>query len=60
MDENEAVRLANEDSGRKKQDIAIQKMLPPIVTIVSPVDGTEVSTHEVTVNSASARRQENL
>lgn len=49
MDENEAVRLANEESGRRKQDITIQKMLPPIVTIVSPVDGTEVSTHEVTV-----------
>ncbi len=49
LDEREAVRLADEESGRKKQAVAIREMLPPVVTIVSPADGAEVSTPEVTV-----------
>ncbi len=49
LDENEAIRLANEESGRKTQDIAIKEMLPPVVTIISPQDGAEVSTTEITV-----------
>lgn len=49
LDEKEAIRLANEESGRKTQDIAIKEMLPPVVTIISPHDGAEVSTTEITV-----------
>ena len=50
MDEKEALRLANEESGRKPAAAAsIREMLPPVVSIVSPVDGTEVSASSVTV-----------
>ncbi|MBP8985728.1 MAG: caspase family protein [Syntrophobacterales bacterium] len=49
LDEREAVRLADEESGRKKQAVAVREMLPPVVTIVSPADGAEVSIPEVTV-----------
>jgi WD40 repeat protein len=49
LDEKEAIRLANEESGRRTQDIAIKEMLPPVVTIISPRDGAEVSTTEITV-----------
>jgi len=49
VDEGEAIRLANEESGRGKQEVVIGKMLPPIVTITYPADGSEVSTPEITV-----------
>jgi hypothetical protein len=48
-DESEAIRIANEASGRIKQEASVSKILPPIVNIVSPKDGVEVSTKEVTV-----------
>ncbi|HRT26885.1 MAG TPA: caspase family protein, partial [Syntrophales bacterium] len=49
LDEREAVRLADEESGRRKQAVTVREMLPPVVTIVSPADGAEVSIPEVTV-----------
>ena len=49
LDEKEAVRLADAEAGRKKQEIELKKMLPPVVTIVSPSDGVAVSTTELTV-----------
>ena len=49
IDEVEAVRLANEESGRSRQEAAIQKMLPPVVTIVSPAENTTVSSADITV-----------
>jgi WD40 repeat protein len=53
LDEKEALRLANEESGRKPAAAAsVREMLPPVVTIVSPVDGTEVSSAAVTVRYA--------
>jgi hypothetical protein len=48
LDEKEGIRLANEESGRK-QEASIQQMLPPVVNILSPPDGAEVSTTEVAV-----------
>jgi hypothetical protein len=48
-DEAEAVRLVNEEAGKKAPQTALAQMLPPVVTIRSPLDGTEVSTPEVTV-----------
>jgi len=48
LDEKEGIRLANEESGRK-QEASIQQMLPPMVSILSPRDGAEVSTTEVAV-----------
>jgi WD40 repeat protein len=43
QDEAEAVRLANEESGRRTQTItAIAQVLPPVVEIVSPASDTSV------------------
>ncbi len=50
QDEKEALRLANEESGRKRPVLAIETILPPVVTILSPADGSIVSRPEVTVS----------
>ncbi|MDD5167935.1 MAG: caspase family protein [Syntrophales bacterium] len=50
QDESEAVRLANAESGRKLQKPAIATLLPPVVTILSPVGGSNVSTADVTLS----------
>ena len=53
LDEKEALRLANEESGRKPAAAAsVREILPPVATIVSPVEGTEVSSAAVTVRYA--------
>ncbi len=49
VDEDEALRLANAESGRRQQEVSVDKMLPPVVGIVSPTNGTEVSRAEVTI-----------
>ncbi len=49
LDEKESIRLANAESGRK-QEASIQQMLPPIVHIIFPRDGAEVSSTEVNVS----------
>jgi WD40 repeat protein len=49
LDEGESLRLANEESGRKKQEVSIAKILPPVVNILSPKDGSETSTKELEV-----------
>ena len=49
LDEGEAIRIANEESGRKTIAVSIKEMLPPVVTIISPHDGEEVSKSEITV-----------
>ncbi len=49
LEEDGAIRLANEESSRKTQEVSIMKMLPPLVTILSPKNGTEFSTTEITV-----------
>jgi hypothetical protein len=49
LDEGESIRLANEESGRKKEEVSIAKILPPIVSILSPQDGSAVSDKEVEV-----------
>ena len=48
-DETEALRLANEESGRKQQEVTVNQMLPPVVTIQSPKDGFVVSSPEITL-----------
>jgi len=50
LGEKEAVRLADEESGRRRREQAIHEMLPPVVTILSPADGATVSRPEVTVS----------
>jgi WD40 repeat protein len=49
LDEDEAVRQANEETNRKAQQINIMRELPPIVEILSPGDGTEVTDIHITV-----------
>jgi WD40 repeat protein len=49
LDEAEAIRLANEESGRKAATVSVQEKLPPVVAILSPLDGTEISTASVTI-----------
>ena len=49
LDENESLRLADAESGRKRQEADITRILPPVVTIHSPAYGQEISTKTVTV-----------
>ncbi len=49
-DEDEALRLANQEAGRRQQEASVEKILPPMVRIVSPTHGTEVSRAEVIVS----------
>lgn len=49
LDESEAVRLADEESKHKRQEENILKRLPPVVRILSPVEGDEVSAPEITL-----------
>jgi WD40 repeat protein len=49
-DEAEALRLANEETGRIQQNIVtVDKTLPPVIRILSPTEGETVSTKEITV-----------
>ena len=50
VDEDEALRLVNQEAGRRQQEASVEKMLPPVVRIVSPTNGTEVSGAEVNVS----------
>lgn len=49
LDEQEGIRLANAESGRR-QEASVHQMLPPIINILSPHDGAEVSTSEIKVS----------
>ena len=46
-DEKTAIKLANEESGRTKQEVIIQQMLPPVVKIISPADNTTLSSTRI-------------
>jgi hypothetical protein len=48
-DEQLALKRANDEAGRKQQKADVSQLLPPVVEIVSPADGAEVSSNEVTV-----------
>jgi len=49
LDEAESIRLADEESGKKKKQVSIAKILPPVVNILSPKDGSETSIKEIEV-----------
>lgn len=49
LDEGEAIRLSNEASGRRKTEISVAKILPPVVNILSPREGSEVADKEIEV-----------
>ncbi len=47
--EAEALRLADADAGRRRQEADIQQLLPPVVTLLSPEDGATFSDTETTI-----------
>lgn len=49
LDEDEAARRADEEANRRQQSLDIARSLPPVVEIISPVDGAYVSSVEITV-----------
>ncbi|MBA3320430.1 MAG: caspase family protein, partial [Pyrinomonadaceae bacterium] len=51
-DEARAVQLANEEAGRKQQQVDVAQLLPPVVEIVSPADGAETASSEIVVRFA--------
>ena len=51
-DEGQAILAANEVSGRKTRGTNAAQMLPPVVEIVSPMDGAEVTTSNISVRYA--------
>jgi WD40 repeat protein len=58
LDEAEAIRLANEEAGRKQvTGASVREKLPPVVAILSPADGTEMSTPSAIIRY-SARTQD--
>lgn len=48
-DEDKAIALANEESGRKRVETSIKDILPPVVTIISPQDSERITKQEITV-----------
>jgi WD40 repeat protein len=58
LDEGEAIRLANAESGRKEvAATSVRDQLPPVVTIVSPQDGTEVNGSPVNVRYSATSQE---
>ncbi|MGZ3513302.1 MAG: caspase family protein [Thermodesulfobacteriota bacterium] len=49
LDEAEAIKLANKESTKKVEEVAVAKILPPVVSILSPKDGSEVSGKEIEI-----------
>jgi len=49
QNEDEALRLADAEAGKRRQEADIQQMLPPVVTLQSPADGATFSSAEITV-----------
>jgi len=53
LDEGEALRLANEEAGRKQvAALSVRDKLPPVAAILSPADGAEVAETPVKVRFA--------
>ncbi|HZS10048.1 MAG TPA: caspase family protein [Blastocatellia bacterium] len=49
QDPSAALKMANAESGRKREETEVRKVLPPVVEILSPADQAEVSAQEVTL-----------
>ena len=47
--EGDAIRIANEEAGRKTQKAQLEKILPPVVTILSPRDSEILTQPEITI-----------
>jgi WD40 repeat protein len=58
LDEKEALRLANEESGRKPQaEASVLENLPPVISIASPADGAQVSVSPTTMRYSARSRE---
>jgi WD40 repeat protein len=49
LDEQTAIRRADEESGRPPRDRALVSLLPPVVTVLSPTNGTEITLPRVAI-----------
>lgn len=49
LDTKEALRLANEESGRKREETELKRRFPPVVAIVAPTDNATFNSAEITV-----------
>jgi WD40 repeat protein len=49
LDEDQAINEANNAAKRKREAEDVTKRLPPVINILSPADGTEVRSGEITV-----------
>lgn len=49
LDEDKALRQAKKNPGRKRQQVAIQDVLPPVATILSPLDGSSIAQTNLTL-----------
>ena len=49
LDEEEALRIADAERGRRTQQTSVANMLPPVVEILSPEEGSKVTQEQVTV-----------
>ena len=49
LDEGEALRFANAEIGRRTREDSIAKLVPPIVSVLSPADHAGVGSREVTI-----------
>lgn len=49
LNEDEAARQADEEAHRRQQSLDIARSLPPVVEIISPLDGAYISSTEITV-----------
>lgn len=47
LDEGEAVRIANEKAERERESLEVEKLLPPVIEILNPEDGTSVTRREL-------------
>ena len=49
QDEGKAILAANTVSGRRASETSVAKMLPPVVEVVSPADGADITSPSVTL-----------
>jgi len=48
-DEDRAIALANEESGKKRVEASVKDILPSVITILSPKDGDKITRNEIVV-----------
>lgn len=49
LDVDKALKLANKQAGRREQKVSIEEMLPPVVTLLQPGEGSSFSSSQVTL-----------